>query len=232
MTLLVDTDFLFTAIDHGQGVCGTLVHAYPLNDFIPGAKLPDALGIGEALFGLAYFLNAFVMLFWIYQQKRRALKGVDGAALHVIFPVYIPFMYMSFLSDILVGALVLFMPVNYNGPNDWLMASVAGFIYGLQHFVLEGIAFTMMQYGCGFQAAYKAALFSFMFAVFTFLDQLVVRRYEATAYSYGADLFWNTTLFFFYLGLWLLPETYLFRRPSILFYAKVRMQIDVNLHSR
>lgn len=161
------------------------------------------------------------MLFWIYQQRRQAQKGVDGAALYVIFPVYIPFMYLSFLSDILVGGLILFLPVDYSGKNNWIMAVCAGVVYALQHFVLEGIAFTMMQYGCGYRAAKKAALYASLFAVFTFFDQLIVRRYANTTSAYAADMFWNIVLLVFYLSLWLLPETIMFRRPSVVFYSKV-----------
>lgn len=149
------------------------------------------------------------------------ILGIDGAALHVIFPVYIPFMYLSFISDILVGILILFIPLDYTTPNSWLMACAAGVIYGIQHIVLEGITFTMMQYGCGYQAAYKAGMSAFLFGLLTFLDQVIVRRYEGTTSSYLADMLWNALLLIFYLGLWLLPETFLFRRPSIIFYSKV-----------
>jgi hypothetical protein len=134
------------------------------------------------------------MLYWIHDQRQKAKRGLEGAALYVIFPVYIPFMYMSFFSDVAVALLTLFMPIDYWGANSWPMAVSAALIYALQHFVLEGIAFTMMQYGCGYQAAYRAGLFAFVWGAFTFLDQLVVRRQGPTDEAYLVDMIWNVSL--------------------------------------
>lgn len=204
---------------YNNGICGDLLDAIPVNQYFPWVS--SGVGAGEAIFGLAYVFNSMLMTFWIYQQRRNAQRGIDGAAMYVIFPIYIPFMIMSVISDLSVGVITFFYPITYDSPNPWPLAIAAAFVYGLQHFVLEGIAFTMMQYGCGYQAARKAAICSLIWSFMTFLDQLVVsRRGIVNTEAFAIDSVWNMTLFFFYLALWIVPEKYLFRRPSVIFYSQ------------
>lgn len=186
---------------------------------VPSALPVSSIGLGEFIFALTYFINATVMLRWIYQHRRNALLGMDGAAMYVIFPVYIPVMWMSVFCDVSIGLFTLFSPIDENG-DSYAVSSIAGLVYGLQHFVLEGIAFIMMQYGCGYEAGKKASILAGIWAIVTFLEQLFFYHSGPTTFSYSIDILWNVILLLFYLALWLVPEKNLFRRPSVLLYAK------------
>eukprot|EP01035_Chromulina_nebulosa_P017731 gene17731-23323_t len=206
------------ATRENQGICYDIIKAYPVNDYIP--FINSNVGVGEAIYGMAYLINAIVMVFWIYKQNTNAKKGIEGAALYVIFPVYVPFMWLSVLSDLLVGFVTLLTPVNYDGSNGWGLSIAIALVYALQHVVLEGIAVTMMQYGCGYQAARKAAFYASIWALFTFLVQFIVHKQGHTWEGYIADTLWNLSLMLFYLSLWLIPARNMFRRPSVIFYSK------------
>ena len=132
-----------------------------------------------------------------------------------------PFLWMSVLSDLSVGCIILFSPIDFNGPNPWNLAIAAAFVYAVQHFVLEGIPFTMMQYGCGYQAALKSSFLAFLWSIITFFVQLIIHKQgNLTFESYIFDLLWNILLIAFYFALWIIPYHNLFRRSSIIFYAK------------
>lgn len=129
-------------------------------------------------------------------------------------------MAISVLSDILVGLITLFTTRYYESSYNWPVSVMFALVYALQHFVLEGIALTMMQYGCGYQTAARAATYASVWAILTFLDQLFVARQGLNTSAFIADLAWNITLFGFYAVLWLSPEKIMFRRPSVIFYSK------------
>jgi hypothetical protein len=130
-------------------------------------------------------------------------------------------MLVSVLSDALVGVVIFLLKVKLLQPNPWGASVAIASVYGIQHFVLEGIAFTMMQYGCGFQAARRSAVWALGWALTTFCVQLLVNREGNTDAAYSASFLWNFTLVVFYFSLWLVPEKKMFRRPSVVFYAQV-----------
>lgn len=202
-----------------DGICFNILTYSPIKDEAHGFH--GNIGVVGLILAIIYFMNACVMIFFIYLQRRKAQDGMEGAALYVIFPIYLPFMLVSVLSDALVGAVIFLLKVNLLHPNPWGSSVAIAAVYGIQHFVLEGIAFTMMQYGCGFQAARRSALWALGWALTTFCVQLLVNREGNTDAAYSASFLWNFTLVVFYFSLWLVPEKKMFRRPSVIFYAQV-----------
>ena len=198
--------------------------AYPISSFIEGLKYDNGIGTMELVLSVVYLLNACIMLFWIQQQRKRALNGVEGASMYVIFPVYIPFMWISVIADLLLSSVLLFashQAPNYRSGLPWGSAIALAFVYGFDHFVLEGIAFVMMQYGCGYKAAKRSAIWASWWGIVTFFAQLVnFKRGGDTPEGMISLISWNVIQLIFYAALWLLPDRLLFRRPALIFFSK------------
>jgi hypothetical protein len=73
-----------------------------------------------------------------------------------VFPVYVPFMWASSLSDIVVGITILLVPLDMYDSNTWTSSAAVSMGWALQHVVTEGVAFLLMQYGCGWEAAKRS----------------------------------------------------------------------------
>ncbi|KAJ1395478.1 hypothetical protein B484DRAFT_268198 [Ochromonadaceae sp. CCMP2298] len=129
-------------------------------------------------------------------------------------------MWISALSDALVALTIFFVRVNANASNPWPYAAATALALGVQHFVLEGIAFILMQYGCGHRALRVSALCGAGVGSMTFLFCLFFFHYGES--SLICKIYFGGTfmLFSFYFVLWAAPEEQLFRRPAITFYAK------------
>ena len=134
---------------HNQ--CFGILTSYPVT----------SLNIGSVsiIFGSIYVIVSGLTLLWIRKQRYYAESGIEGSVQYVIFPVYEPFMWCSAISDMFVGLSLVFIRVVPGEKNMLTSSIILGICYGLQHFVLEGIAFALMQYGCGYQAAKYAARF-------------------------------------------------------------------------
>jgi hypothetical protein len=205
-----------------KNACYDIMAAYPLSGFIPGLGFDNGIGALELVLACVYLLNASLMLFWIYQQRKKASQGVEGASMYVIFPVYMPFMWISVLADLLLSCVLLFTShSNFHTGLSWGQSVALAFVYAFDHFVIEGIAFIMMQYGCGYQAASRSAVWALWWAVITFFAQLVVfKQGSDTTEAKLSQISWNVLQVAFYSALWLLPDRFLFRRPALIFFAK------------
>eukprot|EP01033_Poteriospumella_lacustris_P005995 gene5995-4305_t len=170
--------------------------------------------------GLVYFLSAGVTVFWIRKQQHNARQGMEGAAMHVIFPIYLPFLWCSSLSDLLVGLVILFCNIHFRQSNPWDSAVIVAVAFALQHFVIEGTAFVLMQYGCGWQAVKNAAWWAAGWAIASFFVQFMLYYDGDTQVSFFANLFWNLLQLAFYGTLWFAPETKLFRRGAVIYYSR------------
>lgn len=65
-------------------------------------------------------------------------------------------MWASSLSDIVVGITILLVPLDMYSSNNWAPAAAVSAGWALQHLVTEGVAFLLMQYGCGMEAAKRS----------------------------------------------------------------------------
>jgi hypothetical protein len=178
-------------------------------------------GIGGFILGLFYFFTAFITFLNVRRNRLNALQGIEGASLRVIFPIYLPLLFLSALSDCFVGLVILFVHINLREANDWSSAFPLAAAYACQHFVIEGTAFVLMQYGCGYQAFRNSFVWSVGWSFTTFL--VMISYYKQGANNDVAFILhfsWNWILFFFYLVLWLIPERKLYRRYAVRYYAR------------
>lgn len=121
---------------------------------MPGILRFSTVGVLGVLIGFIYFLNASLCLYWIFRQRREASKGDSSAAKYAIFPTYIPVLVASAGADVYVGLLSLFVAIDTNTANAWEGTSLLALGIAFQAFVLDGLAISLMQYGCG-RAALK-----------------------------------------------------------------------------
>lgn len=197
--------------------CTAIYTAYPLK--IRSVVIGN-VGLGGLIIGAGCVISAALTIFWIQQQRRRAYEGQSGAVKHVIFPVYIPFMWGSAFSDLLFGSIIFFVDGTVNHGNTCSVAITYAAAYAIQHFILEGIAFLLMQYGCGYQATRRAIFCAFIWAIGSLILWTVVYHQGLeNNNSMNLVIGWDTALFLFYSTLWLAPETWLFRRTAVVRYS-------------
>lgn len=169
----------------GVSFCFDLLSAYPLKRILPG--LNEDVGIGAFAIGLFYFFNSLTFLVLIWWQRRSSnaneINEGTGSSRMVIFPIYTPFLICSFLADMFVGMIFLLNPTTFHRDNGWTASVLTASVYAFQHFVIEGIAFSMLQYGCGYQALRRSAVLAGVWAATTFLIELLVFREGGTAVS-------------------------------------------------
>ena len=173
------------------------------------------------IIGVVYFCSCAVTIAWIRKQKQNALMGMEGAAKHVVFPIYLPIMWVSALSDAFVGLVIFFVKKSSTGSTIWPNAIITATALGIQHVVIEGIAVILMQYGCGMRAMRVAGMAGGSIGIATFLTVLFYYRNGTnTELSVMIYFCWMMCLLIFYSILWLMPLKRLYRRPAVIFYAK------------
>jgi hypothetical protein len=199
--------------------CVQVFTSYPLKDYLPGVD--GDVGIGGLILGLIYFVTAFVTFLNVRRNRQNALQGIEGASLRVIFPIYLPLLFLSALSDCFVGLVILFVHINLREANVWSSAFPLASAYACQHFVIEGTAFVLMQYGCGYQAFRNSFIWSIGWSLTTFLVMISTYKQGANNdVAFVLHFSWNWILLFFYLVLWLIPERKLYRRSAVRYYAR------------
>ena len=100
-----------------------------------------------------------------------------------------------------VGLMLLIIPVSISEGRGDLSRYVFPLCYTLQHIITEGVAFMLMQKGCGVEAASRAFQYSFIWGIITyFLVQMWHSSDDST--SIVVRIIWSGTLaiFFFSFG--------------------------------
>lgn len=203
--------------DDNTGRCTELITSYKLSDIFPSFE--GSIGVGALLLGIFYILNTCLTLYWINSQKRSAESSIDGTARYVMFPLYMPFMWASAVSDLMVGLIVLFISYDTYQSNSWPTTIAVSFMWSVQHFVIEGIACLLLQYGCGIQAVRKAVYGSAIWAVFTFLCYVFATR-QGGHVAIVITFVWHFVILVFYSVLWLARDKFIFRRTALKRYAR------------
>lgn len=200
--------------------CYTVYSSYPLLKHNIFNNNSSEIGIGSIVLCLLYFCSATCTIFSIRKQQRKALSNqhYEGMALHVVFPVYLPIMWISAITDLFVVIAIVFIKFHNDSDEskNLLVASICAMAFGFQHMVLEGLAFLLMQYGCGLRAIQISTMVGILAGIYTFLSILFYYNYHVALLYFG----WSISLLILYLVLYLTPMKWLFRRPAIIFYAK------------
>lgn len=201
----------------GLEYCSNALEAYPISSYIKGS--PNDIGILMFISGLVYILVSFFTVAWIKSQELRAHEGNNEAAQSVIFPVFIYVVWFSVFVSIFSAVVVTFVPQRPVQGNSVLVSILYATMWTLQHIIIDGISFMLMQKGCGKYAAYRAGRWTAIWAVFCFCVTFVMVKLGGIG-SDIINLFWNFLLFVLYLLLWKIPQEQLYRRPAIYQYAR------------
>lgn len=78
---------------------------------------------------------------------------------------------------------------------------------------------SLLQYGCGYQAVINTAVWGVTWGIATFFVYLTLYK-DANNTAYQIEMVWSSMLLLFYGTLWLAPETKLFRRSAVMYYAR------------
>jgi hypothetical protein len=128
-------------------------------------------------------------------------------------------MWTSAASDVIVASLLIFSGVSLTETNHWSNSIFVAITFAFQHFAIEGVAFLLMQYGCGRQASLRAGSVGFLWVLVTFSIYVCILRFSYPV-MISLEIFIESILFFFYLAMWKLPMTSLFRRKALIPYAR------------
>lgn len=176
------------------------------------------------LLGSLCFVSFLALIWWLHFQNSRARTDgfSEGRTSTLIFPLYTKVLWLGALATLADALSNLLTPTGIppNGRRSYSMLFY-GAVWGLYHFVFEGVALLMLHDGVGSVAAKKSALFAGLWAVFTWFVQLAVMELDAgTTLGFALNVTWSGLLILFYGALWLLPISVLFRRPCVFSYAR------------
>ena len=174
--------------------------------------------IGATIYVL---MTLFILLFIRYASWRakNLMHDDDGEANSVIFPIFVYVLYVQALVSCFVGCVVATFSLEVGESNDIVSSSLFALAWSLQHIISEGTVIILLQPGCGRYAIKNAAYTSILWGILTFA--LYVSIFTNIIYK---STIWRAVFDFglvvFYGYLWLIPERYLSRRPSVIYYSK------------
>lgn len=195
--------------------CENVLELYPVGQPI----LPGNVGILKLIIGILYMAMVGITIYWIHYQEKMARNGDEGAVKSVIFPIFTKMMWMSAFSSLFIGILLIFVPAHVTNSNSGFKIILYPLAWTFQHAVIEGIAFMLMQKGCGVHAAKTAGFRTLVWCTVTFVMQMIV-YYFGGIISILAQGLWSLMMLVFYGALWKLPRKNLFRRPAAIHYAQ------------
>ena len=173
---------------------------------------------------LHIFVN-FGLLYWIYTQRKSAYKGDSHALKSIIFPLYMRILLAMACINIAEGLLGLFLvkfPKFHHEERESTPLNVK-ITYcacmGISHFIFEGIAFVLLQKGCGKFAAWTAGKYAFIWSLITF--GCFYCAFDGNKQvAEGPTYVWAAIIITFYLIICASPETWFYRRPASIMYAR------------
>jgi hypothetical protein len=182
---------------------------------IPGSNIP----YGTACTSGVYLFNASLMLYWVCKQRRNAQMGEEEAAEYVVFPIYVPILVYSAIVDSTYGIQAMYYMSSSEDAK--VHTIIEDLTISLEHGLIEGVAFLLMQKGCGYRALVRSGVGASLWTAGCFICYYSYHFNSGwTAASFITLAIWDSIICVFYLLLWLLPKRTYFRRPSLIFYAK------------
>jgi hypothetical protein len=165
---------------------------------------------------------SLLTIFWIRRNQISAQQGDTIAVKSVIFPVFVKILWITAFVYFFYSMTVLFVRFPIYESNSVTSAVIYALNSAMQHGVTEGIAFLLLQKGCGNYAAKSALKYTVVWMITTFSIFFFVFRggFDVGDVAYIVSVFWDGCLSFFYIVLWLCPRRRLFRRPAAILYAR------------
>ena len=195
--------------------CDNVMEWYPIGVHTLGHHV----GVIRLVVVILYVMMMSLTIFWIHLQEHNARMGDSKAMKSVIFPIFVRMMWLSAFSNFTLALLMLLVPVDFTSTNSTAATVLYPLAFSLQHAVMEGIAFLLMQKGCGNFAAARAGRWTVMWCGITLVANLIGHA-RSIRHAVVVQGLWSFSMLVFYLLLWVLPQNRLFRRPAAVPYAK------------
>jgi hypothetical protein len=199
--------------------CDNLVDKFPIDLF------GRDVGLVVYIISITYILSSLIVIAFINQQAKKAQLAVveeSRIASNVIFPVFVNILWINAAVMFYIGMITIILPFGvYSYEKTWYGYFFAG-MYAIEHCVIEGVAFLLMNKGLGYKSARKCVKRMIIWFVVTFICKTI--SFEEVDFnpvlSYVSNLVWEIIIATFYLVLWKCPHKHLFRRPAAIFYSK------------
>jgi hypothetical protein len=175
-----------------------------------------------------------VVIVWLRRQAALAQMGDEVAGQRLIMPIYNTVLYGIAMAQVLHTVLDLLygqgrLERAQSAPNGGaardgaeytVFAALYGLVWGVSHFISEGVAVFLMQHGAGFGTIGVAVRRGAVAALLTAGAYTVKFLLPSDSYvGFGLMVLWEVVLVAFYGALLLAPETWVHRRPAAMPYA-------------
>lgn len=190
--------------------CDDPTNAFPLYTTFSG----EDIGLIRVVIGCLYVLMLGVTIAWVKISERAAAREMTPRTVNsVMFPIYTKILWLNVLCNAYIGVLLLVVPVSIGDSNSDISRYLYPLSYSMQHFLIEGVAFMLMQKGCGVAAAKNAFIYCSGWGVMTYaLMQMWYSTDHITSIIF--HMIWSGFMLVFFGCLWLLPQDKLYRRPA------------------
>ena len=199
-----------------------LLADYPISAVINGA--PEKIGSVMFVFGISNICMSWLSVGFIKTQEFVAQGWIVGdnsfSVRSVIFPIFVNVLWISALCSVYSGVVVSLVPLASGEPNTLTASVLYGFMWCFQHGVIEGIAFLLIQKGCGGHATESAGKLTLVWMTITFIMFVIIFKENGTLFGQIFELLYDFILLVFYGCLWFMPQRRFFRRPAAINYAK------------
>ncbi len=186
---------------------------------------------GSILLGLSR-LFAFFLLFALNYYNRRLLRSKAQDNMNVVpglvLPYYFTYVYLYIGISLLAGIIDISLQSSKRDVasiNNWLLPIEQGVF----HWLYEGLAFFLMRYGAGIKAFQRALVYSGIWGCVTTIMFFIMFSLYRQSYGFhemsdhtvfAIYLTYSSILLAFYLAFLVVPNTLLYRRSAMEFYAK------------
>ncbi len=205
------------SLDNAADFCTNVLTVYPVT--IAGKEVGSLL----VFIALCYLLTCIVLIAMIkvqhYLAKNEVILSGQSMLNSLIFPVFLKLLWFNAIINILVGVSYLFFNYAIDDQNSLASILVFSSIWGVQHMLLEGVAFLLMRKGLGYNTAKYTFRWALAWGLTTFVIEAGINS-QLNVFSLALDLVWEFSILIFYFILWVTPQRHLFRRPAAIMYAK------------
>lgn len=157
--------------DGDDGFCQELLTTYPVN--LIGSY---SVGVVMVILGFTYLISSLTIVYFIKRQMHLSVRGDVQATKSIIFEAYLKVLYANAAVNLYVFFIAItftFQPYQNGADVDaWAFSTM----WTLQHIIIEGVAFLLMEKGIGKRANKRTAQKLIIWATITFFICITVYK--------------------------------------------------------
>lgn len=169
---------------------------------------PFGYGVGalQLVIAIMYLIGGFMIVFWIKRQEQLAKDGDNQAVKSVIFPVFVVVLWANAFINMYISIVFVYVPIPLHGGFTLTTAILFSFMCFLQHFLIEGVLFLLLEKGMGMYSARKCFRRALAWATFTFICRFLQYTAEDPMVGFVLYFIWNMIILLLYLAVWTVPR--------------------------